>query len=272
MKTKIRTRPQIVKHEILLRLKQEKTLICLFITALVYSLISNIISKFCPIECDVKLANIGNTIDELLRNICYSILAGVIFYLINDLYKNVVKRVYEIDQMFHELLNLQLRAWNFLSTIGNNKYDRNMSREQAFQCIMKNICNEDVEFNIMGSFLKFHAIEVGDCVTIVDKWRELNKMQATFLVTYGDLLERKEILILNRCNDYSVSEIIDYLNFQLENTHEEFVQVREHDIALVVNRIIGYKIYLTDLAKKYIHYNYSRSLYLRRQCVVADFG
>lgn len=268
----IRTYSQILKRELQLRLRQEEFLIRLLIAALAYSLISNVISKCCPIMCIAILANIGNAIDELLRNICYSIIAGIVFYIINDLYKNVVKRVSEMDKMFHELLYLQVNANILLSYISSDKYDKSMSREQAFQCIMKYICNEDIEFNIVGSLSKTRTIAVDVISIFVNKWREINKMQATFLTTYGDLLEREEILKLNRCNDYLDSEIIDYLNMQLENTNEEFVQVLEHGIALIVNRFIGYKIYLTDLAKKYINYNYSKSLYLNRLCEVEDFG
>lgn len=83
----IRTYSQILKRELQLRLRQEEFLIRLLIAALAYSLISNVISKCCPIMCIAILANIGNAIDELLRNICYSIIAGIVFYIINDLYK-----------------------------------------------------------------------------------------------------------------------------------------------------------------------------------------
>lgn len=271
MEKRTRTYSQTLKREFLLRLTQEKVLICLLVFSLAYALISNIISRYCHIECVAELSNMGNAIDELLKNICYSIIAGIVFYIINDLYKNVVKRVSEMDKMFHELLYLQVNANILLSYISSDKYEKSMSREQAFQCIMKYMCNEDIDFNIVGSVSKTRTIAVNVIAILVDKWREIKKMQATFLVTYGDLLEREDILKLNRCNDYLDSEMIDYLLKQLENTNEEFVQILEHDIAFIVNRFIGYKMYLTNLAKKYIHYNYSRNLYLNRQCTVEDF-
>ena len=270
--TSCRTYSQILKRELRLRFLQEKNVIVLFIISISYSFISNIISKCCPIECVAMIANIGNAIDELLRNICYSIMAGVIFYVFNDLYRNVVKRIPEMDKMFCELLELQVYSWDFLKQISHNNYDRSMSREQAFQCVMKNICDEDVEFQRIGSVFRMRTIKVEDGFVIVDNWKEANRMLSVFLGSYGDLLDRKEKQILSNFNDNQIRGIISYLNMEIENADGELIQVSEHYIAIIVNRIIGHKIFLTDLAKKYIQYNYNKIIYLNRFCVEEDFS
>jgi len=272
MDKRIRTRSHIIKHELQQRFLQEKTLIGVFIVALTYSLISNIVSRCCPIECTAELTNIGNAIDELFRNICYGVLAGVIFYVINDIYKNVVRRIPEMDKMFCELLELQVHSWSFLEKISHNNYDRRMDREHTFQCIMKNLCNEDVEFPCIGGVFKMRTIKVEDCVVLVNDWREAIRKQRVFLETYGDLLDRNEKQILNNFYDNFVGDIISYLNIEIENADGECIQVSEHHITIIVNRIIGLKIYLTDLAKKYIQYNYSMLIYLNRLCVEEDFS
>ena len=264
-----RQRSYILKREIRKRLIQEKNVVVLFIVALGYSLISNIISKCCPIECDVEMANLGNAIDELLRNICYGFLAGIIFYIINDVYKNVVRRIPEMDRMFYELLKLQVNANLILQTISDNTYDGSMNRERTFQCVMKYLCNEDVDFHVFGSFVKKHTVNIENCIVLVNSWKEANRMRSDFLGAFGDLLEREEIYSLNNFDDNLISDVIRILDIQIENTNKEFVQVSDHDITILVNRIIGYKIYLTDIAKKYVDYAY-RIIYLDRPCIRED--
>lgn len=270
METRIRTHSQIIKREMQLRLTQEKTLVCICIATLTYSLISNIVSKCCPIECNIMLANIGNAIDELVRNICYSIMAGIIFYFINDIYRNVVIRVSDMDNMFGELLSLYANACSALQTISNNTYNDCMDLEQGYKCIMKNLCNENVEHRYFGNPYKSHTIEVDNCALLVNTWKDANKVRHDFLCAYGELLDRQEIYRLNGFDDSLVSDIASFLSTQIEEAGDEIIQVSDYDITVLVNRIINYKKYLTYLAKKYVKYNY-RKHYLNRLCEEKDF-
>lgn len=251
------TYSQILKCEILLRLTKEKNLIVLFMLALFYSIISNIISRCCPIECAAEFANIGNATDEFLRNICYSIVAGVIFYFINDTYRNVVRRISELDNMFFQLLTLYTDATNMLSTISHNNYKSSMDKKQAYQCVIKNICDEDVEFQMFGNPYKNHTIKVEDCVLLVNNWKGASKECSDFLGAYGDLLERNETYRLNCFDDNLVRDIINSLDKLIEDSNNEHVQVSDYDITVLINRIIVYKQYVTKLTKKYVHYHYS---------------
>lgn len=270
MDKSIRTQSQIIRREMQQRLTKEKTLVCLFIVALAYSLISNTVSKCCPIECDIAVANMGNAIDELLRNICYSIIAGVIFYIINDIYRNVIIRVSDMDSMFGELLLLYSNACSMLQKISNNTYNDCMDLSQGYKCIMKYLCNEDVEFRYFGNPYISHTIEVDDCALLVNNWKDANKVRNDFLCAYGELLERQEIYRLNGFEDSLVSDIVSFLNTQIEEAGDERIQVSDYDITIIVNRIINYKKYITYLAKKYVKYNY-RQHYLNRLCEEKDF-
>ena len=259
-----RTYSQIFKLEFQKWIKKEKFLGYIFGIAFIYSLLSNIISRCCPIECSEGIANFGNAIDEFLRNICYSILAGIIFYVINDVYKNILKRITETDRMFYVLLTLLTDVKRVLSTLSDNKYEKGMSREQTFQCIMNYLFNEKVDYRIIGSVSKLRRIRIEDCDFIVEMWRDFCKKQNDIVGVYGDLLEREEIYRLKNFDDNLVENVISYLDTQVERIiDEEFIEISDYDINIVVNRIIYYKEYLIDLAKKYRNYAY-KIVYLNR--------
>jgi hypothetical protein len=270
MGKRVRTYSQIFKREMRKWIEKEKFLKNLFVIALCYSLLSNIISRCCPIECSAGIANIGNAIDELLKNICYSVLAGIIFYIINDVYKNLINRISETDKMFYEILRLQVCANSALYMLSGNNYDKSMNREQAYQCIMTYLFNEKVDYRIIGSITKIRSIRLEDCVVIVGKWKDLMKMQKDFEEVYGDLLEREEVRRLNNLDDNMVQEVIDYLDIQIDNNEKnENIKIRDYDITIVINRIMGYKEYLTVLAKKYVNYAY-RIVYMNRFLTMED--
>jgi len=264
-----RSYSKILKREMLQRLKQEKLLTFVFTVTLVYTLISNIVFKCCPYECEPQFAIIGNALDELAKNVCYSIIAGILFYIINDVYKNVVRRIPEMDAMFHELHKLQANACYMIQALCDDNYDKTKNRDQIFQSVMKYLCNGNKEFKTIGSLFKVHSIKVEYCAILIEKWREANKMRLNFLDVYGDLLKREEIYRLNNFDDNLVRDTIRFIDMQINNSNKEFAEIRECDITIIVNRIIGYKIYLTDLAMKYIHYSY-REGYLNRPCIEED--
>lgn len=266
---KMRSYSLILKRELRQRLKQEKPIKMLIIFAFIYTLISNIISKCCPIGCSPQYANIGNALDELAKNVCYSIIAGIIFYIINDVYKNAVKRIPEMDAMFHELHKLQANACYMLQALCDDNYDKTKNREQMFLCVMKHLCNGNKEIKTIGSLFKVQSIKVEDCAILIDKWKEANKLRCDFLGAYGDLLTREEIYRLSSFDDNLVRETIGYIDMHINGSYKEFVEIRECDITIIVNRIVNYKVYLTDLTKKYIHYAY-RVEYLNRPCIEED--
>jgi hypothetical protein len=265
-----RTYSQVLKREIQKWIEEEKILKHIFTIALIYSLVSNIVSKCCPIECSAEIANIGNAIDELLKNICYSVLAGIIFYVINDVYKNLVKRISETDKMFYELLRLQTSANSTLYMLSGIKYNKSMHREQTYQSIMAYLFNEDVDYQTIGEVTKIRLLRLEDCVAIITKWKDLMKMQEDLVAVYGDLLERDEVSRLNYLNDNMVLRIIDSLDMQVANNENcEYVQISDYGITIIINRIIFYKEFLTKLAKKYVNYSY-RIVYQNRILTMED--
>lgn len=183
----------------------------------------------------------------------------------------MIIRVSDIDSMLGELLLLYSNACSMLQTISNNTYSNCMDLNQGYKCIMKNLCKKDVEFQYFGNPYISHTIEVDACALPVNKWKDANKVRNDFfLCAYGELLERQEIYSLNGFDDSVVSDIVSFLNSQIEEAGNDVIQVSDYDITVIVNRIINYKKFLTYLAKKYVKYNY-RLHYLNRLCEEKDF-
>lgn len=243
--------------------KQDKMLIWIFVISVLYAFVSNFISSYCPITCEPLLANLGNAADVVLRNTCYGVIAGIAFYLINDIYKNAYKKTDVYNAMFKELYMVEFNAYTLVGAISGDKYNKNMSREQLFQCIMVYICNENDEFHQFGSFVKYRQIPLDRIALLVYKWNEANSKRRVFLSNFGDLLTRDEFCNLNRFDDNYVPGLIRTFDLMIETSNQEYLKVRDNDIATTVNWIIAYKIAITDLTKKYINHSYS-TVYLNR--------
>lgn len=244
-------------------LKQDKMLIWIFFFSALYAFVSNFISSNCPISCEPLLANLGNAVDGVLRNTCYGVIAGIAFYLINEIYKNAYKKTDVYNTMFGELFMVEFNAYTLVEAISGDKYDKDMSREQLFQCIMEYICNENDEFHQLGSFVKYRHLSLERIALLVYKWNEANSKRRVFLSNYGDMLTRDEFCNLNRFDDNYVSSLIRTFDLMIKTSNQEYLKVLDNDITTTVNWIIAYKITITDLTKKYITYSYS-TVYLNR--------
>ena len=257
---KTKTRSQVQRMLLLQRLGNEKMLLLLLFFAFAYSLASNIISKCCPIDCDPQWANIGNALDDVIKNISYGIFVGVFFYIVNDVYKNVVEKTKNLNR---------IHAYSMVYDLCDEEYDKNMSEEQLFQCIMTKLCNEDDEFHLIGSILKTRHISTEKLTYLIDKWEEANTMRNLFLNTYGDLITRDEFFNLNGFGNSWASVLIRRGEELIRNFDREEIDVNDRDIAGIVNCIVRYKFTLTDLTRKYLKYSYS-IVYLNRSYIEDD--
>ncbi len=254
---KKRTRAQILRREMESRIMQDIVLFTIFCISLLYALISSIVSKCCPIECETHLANLGNALNDVLTNICYSIVAGSIFYFINDLYKSVFKKVHDYNEMFSKLYFLQFNSYKLLHTLIEDKYDKNMNRQELFQCDMETLCHEKDEYTIIGSVTKSRFVHVDTISLIIDKWKEIVSMSEDFKNVYGDLLTREELYAINRYHNDLTAVLMDNISTHIMNTNQECLEILDYDISTIIKDVVVCKILLSDLAKKYINYSYS---------------
>lgn len=263
-------RSKIIIQQLASVLIENRVLIAILLISLCYAFLSNLLSNICLIFCDPWIVNVGNAIDDVVRNTCYGIIAGITFFLVNDVYTNAIKKVDDYDALFKELYMANFEASSLLKAISGDKYVKEMNREQLFNAIMTYICNEDDEFQQIGSFTKIRHLPINYCGILIAKWHDSNCKRKEFLATFGDLLTRGEQLKLNRFEDNLATELIKKLEIMIQtSSNNQFVDFRDCDIAVIVNWIIGYKMVITDLAKRYIKYSY-RTVYLDRTYIEDD--
>lgn len=266
---KSRTYRQIVITELWQRIKHEKLLIAILILAAIYVISSIIISNCCPIECDKCFANWGNAINELFKNVCYSIIAGITFYLINDIYKNALKAVKTYDEMFPVLYRMHDDVLKLVQNIIGDRYDKSMNREKLYSTIMSCLCNEDDEFHMIGTFSKNRHLLKEDIAYTIVKEKDFNKDRLIFLEVYGDMLTKDEKFSLNRFGDSLDADVVRSVEILLAKTNQEYIDIIDVDISTIIRWLVNYKCYLKDLSKKYIKFAYT-PIHLSRSYISDD--
>jgi hypothetical protein len=176
---------------------------------------------------------------------------------VNDLYKNVYTKVDVFNAMFNKLYMILFNATSLVQAVSGENYKKYMSREQTFRCIMNNLCNEEDDFRQIGSLVKKRQISVERFTLLANKWEETNGMRKGFLEIYGNMLTTDEQYSLSRHEYDSKTELLRTIYQTISDTDQQHAEVVDRDIAAIVNMIVGYKICLTDLSRKYISYAYS---------------
>lgn len=253
----VRNRSQIITGLMLKRLMQEKILLAFLVGSILYGFISNLLIGYNITVCPSWFSVIGKSIDDVIRNTCYGVIAGISFYLVNDLYKNVYTKVDVFNAMFNKLYMILFNATSLVQAVSGENYKKYMSREQTFRCIMNNLCNEEDDFRQIGSLVKKRQISVERFTLLANKWEETNGMRKGFLEIYGNMLTTDEQYSLSRYEYDSKTELLRTIYQTISDTDQQHAEVVDRDIAAIVNMIVGYKICLTDLSRKYISYAYS---------------
>ena len=257
MKNRKRKYWQIVIEETCQRMWHEKIMITILLLSIIYTSISIYISNYCPIECEPYIANVGNTINEVVKNVCFSIIAGVIFYLINDVYKNVFKAVKGYDEMIHRLMLMHNLVSFFIQNLIGDKYDKTAIREDLYIFIMSSICGKDYEYSFCGSLCTTRQISIDNLIFLVEKRKDFDNERIIFLDTYRDLLKRDEVYNLNRFGEGLYNDITRNIEILVSRTNDTIIEIVDYDISTIVRWIVNYKITLASLLKKYMKYSYT---------------
>lgn len=268
---KKRTRSQVLRMLLLQRLDNEKLLLFLLLLALSYSMASNIISNCCPIVCSPNLAIIGNALNDVAKNICYSIIAGILFYFVNSIYSDVYKNVDKYNAMSNSLILLQFDSKTLVQLLTDDHYDKNMNQVDLFKSIMRYLCNKDDDYHQIGRCRIIHHIPIDRFDLLINKWEETNEKRKEFLDNYGELLNKEEKSTLRSYwYDLTTRRIIEISKLAVK-PDLQYVDFYEIDLARIVNMIVSYKMFLTELAKKYVKYTF-KIIYLDRPYIEEDIS
>ena len=249
-----KARNKAIKRLIGLQLKREKVVLWILVSAVVYALISNFLILVSPLHTSSNIWNFLASCDETMRNCCYGVVAGISFYLINDFYKNIYKKVDLYNEMYPSLFELWWNIRLLILSINDNIIDRSLSNEALKTSIITYLSHESGEENPSRRFRKISAQKYQ---LLCDLWHESMKNKMKFLETYGHIITREEYSKINdRELDISVDRLNQYALDDKTLSRETRITITERDIQRAIYLIVRYKTDLALMVNKYSNYYY----------------
>lgn len=257
-KDKGKSREKIIWQLFCKRVGEETYLIYSLGGAFVYLFISMLISRYC--SCCTNPPLIWLSVDGFLRNFSYGLITSILFYYLIDFFRNVKKNVDTYNEMFPDLYNLWLKAFQLILEVSDFKYKDSYSEEEALNIIYKNISGHKIgETNALCD-----RIDIGVFHSLMVSWSEVNNRRKKFLDVYGSTISREEY---SKLVDYEFITSVDYLAETMPSV-EHFekgmtVVVNSREMQHTIYLIWMCKSYLTEMVNKYSEYYYGNSYNIR---------
>lgn len=227
------------------------------ISALLLSITYTIVSSFClrcsPLIINSTILDIMASLDEVIRNCCYGVIAGIVFYFLNDFYKSTYSLIDTYNRMFPELYKVWLKIYQLIFTLSDQKYDIS-HKDDVYNFLLANFVKED---DIHKENFKNIETPYDKCHLLLWLWTDVNIERKKFLEIYGNIISREEYSKLNY-NEYDVS--IDMLKAVISETEhyekEPTVSIPNRYIQRTIFLICTLKNDLVIMANKYSKFYY----------------
>lgn len=262
MEQNYKTRNKAIWQLIRQKIIKERMVLYVLTFSLIYALVSNILTHCSPLNLPTSALGVMASIDETLRNCCYGVIASITFYLINDFYKNVYKKVDLYNDMYPSIYRLWLKVYQLLLAINNFELDETLTNDALQASIIKNLrmnkkddSSRNVNIDIRANL--FHIINV--------IWEDSIKDKEKFLEVYGHIIEREEYSKLNDKElDISVERLKEYTPDDEHNVKALPITIRDYEIQRAIYLIIKYKSDLASMVNKYSIFYYGKERGIRK--------
>ena len=244
-------------------MKHKETLVvCVLVFCIIYALVSNCLTHCSPLNLNPCILDSMASIDETLRNCCYSIIASATFYLLNDFYKNAYRKVDLYNDMYPSLYRLWLKVYQLVLSINSFELGETLTNEELHASIIKNLSvdkEEDLSRSINIDIRPdlFHIIYV--------MWEDALKDKEKFLEVYGHVIEREEYSKLNDKElDISLERIKAIYPGDEHIAKGLPITMSSYDIQRAIYLILKYKSDLASMVNKYSIYYYGEERGIRK--------
>lgn len=261
MKRKYCSRYKVLTKLLIEGLFNEFPLLFICSLAIIYAFVSNFLLSFPPLNISETTLHVLSSIDVVLRNCCYGIVAGVIFYFINDFFKNIVKNIDSYNEMYPDVYNLWLKSHQLVLALSGYKYNESHDQETVMGLMTSYFYGKK---KLHRSYSKI-SIDLDRFHLLVILWTEANKDKNKFLDAYGPIISRSEY---SKLNDKELDTSLERITAIMPNV-DYFekgmtVEVWDNDIQRVLFLILNYKSCLVNMVNKYSKYYYADERGIRK--------
>ena len=248
-----RKRDRIIWKLVRERYKGEIVIRLALLLSIAYATISCFMLRCNPININPVILDIMATFDEVIRNCCYSVIAGTVFYFLNDFYKNIYSLVDTYNSMYPELYKLWLKVYQLILSLSDYKYDIS-HKDDVYNLLLTSFIKED---DIHKAVFRKVEIPYDKCHLLLCLWTDVNTDRRKFLETHGNIISREEYSKLNY-NEYDASvDILKESMPEIEHYEKDMtVSISNHYIRKTIFLICTIKNDLVTMANKYSKFYY----------------
>ena len=249
------SRAQIYCREMRKKFFEERILrLALYIT-IPYTLISNFLSHCPPLSMDYWILSIMDSLDVVIRNCCYGVIAGIAFYFFNDFHKSIGSKIDKYNGMFSELHKLWWGIYNPLSNVNSNTYDESKdiitNIQYIYQYLYENKTGKEINAQTILEIPR-------DRLSYINyKWQTAQEEKKKFLEIYGNIISREEYSRM-AYSEYDIS--IEVLKTAFSDImvidEKEYVCITERNLQRALYLMVQFEKDLAKMVNKYFEFYY----------------
>lgn len=213
------------------------------------------------------------TINEIAKNVGYSLIACVIFFLINDVFNNVVKHVDTYNTLYGELYPLWLKSYQMELFMRGYEYEQDITNEERLKTIFQYLIPNQIKvplsiddsMKMMGNTI---IVRADDMSVIAINGEALKKDLDNFLEVFGSTITIQEYSKIRRVNiDYAIESANEILSKDGLNEPTRMIDTYWLKFSSVIFPFMQLKDILTEIANHYNNYYYSDKHGIRKDVI-----
>ncbi len=213
------------------------------------------------------------SINEIVKNVGYSLIACVIFFVINDVFNNVVKHVDTYNTLYGELYPLWLKSYQMELYMRGYKYEQDITNEERLKTIFEYLIPNQIKFPLssdetMKMMGKTITVRADDMYVIAINGEALKKDLDNFLEVFGSTITIQEYSKIRRVNiDYAIESANEILSKDGLNEPTRMIDTKLLKFSSIISPFMQLKDILTELANHYNNFYYSDKHGIRKEVI-----
>jgi len=213
------------------------------------------------------------SINELAKNVGYSLVACVIFFIINDVITNTGKKIEVYNDLYQELYSVWLKSYQLEHFLRGYTFEQNLDAKDRILTILSYMMTkEDFAALNIDEFTMNWGTQVSvsaDKMSVVSVCgEELKSLLDNFLTVYGSSLEHKEYYRLRCVNlDYAIKSTYEILSVGNQDDSMRKINTLYMTLTASIFPYLELKDVLTEIANHYNKYYYSEKRGIRADVI-----